>query len=326
MSRFYDVLKGASQSLFQAKENLEIDEWGDSQIDGLKIPIPSGFADPDPSKPQPLESREGAVGSKAASEDANFAASLHTFVEKCPHGEWFPDPAMTFFSNSDAIGPGNEEFRTLRARLNLIRKRQDLRTLLVTSSIPGEGKTFVAVNLACVLGWQRDSRVLLVDGDMRVPNLHSALGVPAAPGLSDYLSGNVQEFEIIKRGPLDNVYFLTSGERVPHANELIGNGRLKVLLHRLATAFDWIIIDSPPALPVSDARLIAESCHGVLFVVQAGATPFDLAQRAYQEFKERSFLGVVFNRVDARRSYNYQHQYSKGAAKILNNGSISHKN
>jgi len=152
------------------------------------------------------------------------------------------------------------------------------------------------------------------------------LGVPASPGLSDYLSGKAQEFEIIKRGPLNNVFFLTSGEAAPRANELIGNGRLKVLLNRLATAFDWIIIDSPPALPVSDARLIAEFCDGVLFVVQAGATPFNLAQRAYQEFQETSFLGVVFNRVEVRQSYSYQHQYPKGTIKIGNNGNRSHKN
>ena len=327
MSRFYDALKQASESLSHANENVEKGEWNDRQIDGFEIPIPPVARDPESSEPQPLVIRDGAEGSKAAPAEANFAASLQTFVQNCPKGEWLTDPQIALFSYStDGVGPGNEEFRTLRARLNLIRKRQALRTVLVTSSIPGEGKTFLAVNLACSFGWQPNSRVLLVDGDMRIPNLHSALGVSAAPGLSDYLSGKAQEFDIIKRGPLNNVFFLTGGEAASHANELIGNGRLKVLLHRLATAFDWIIIDSPPALPVSDARLIAEFCDGVLFVVRAGATPFDLAQRAYQEFQERSFLGVVFNRVNVSRSYNYHHQYPKGTSKTRNNGSRRHAN
>jgi capsular exopolysaccharide synthesis family protein len=199
---------------------------------------------------------------------------------------------------------GAEEFRTLRSHLYLIRDRQPLQKLLVTSPLPLEGKTFTALNLAQVIVRQQERRVLLIDADLRRSRLHVSLGAPAFPGLSDYLSGVADEFDVVQRGPLDNLFFIPGGTPSPNPSELIANGRLRLLLQRVGPAFDWIVVDSPPMLPVSDAKLLAELCDGVLVLIRAGATPYDLAQKACQELPEKRLLGVVLNRVAAAGRYN----------------------
>jgi polysaccharide chain length determinant protein (PEP-CTERM system associated) len=223
---------------------------------------------------------------------------------------WRP-PAKKIKSEM-AVVCGAEEFRKLRSHLELLREQQQLRTVLISSPLPQEGKTFACANLAQVMARQREHRVLVVDADLRLPRLHLSLGANLTPGLSEYLSGASDEFSIIQRGPFANLSFISGGELASNPNELIGNGRLKLLLQALAPAFDWIILDSPPAAPVSDARLLAELCDGVLLVIEAGETPFDIAQKACQEFRDKSLLGVILNRVDPTYAYSsYYGSYYK---------------
>lgn len=237
---------------------------------------------------------------------------LRQFTEQCPKTEWTPDPATILFQGDGFRTSGSEEFRTLRSRLDLVRQGRLLQSLLITSPMPGEGKTFVAANLAQVIVWQRERHVLLIDGDLRSSRLHQSLGVSPVPGLSDYLSGDVSELAVVRRGPLENLFFIPAGTPTDKASELIANGRFRALLKRLAVAFDWIIVDSPPVIPVADARLMAESCDGVLLVVQSGETPGDLAQLAYSEFHGKSFVGVVLNCADPRSTYGYDYYASRG--------------
>jgi capsular exopolysaccharide synthesis family protein len=239
------------------------------------------------------------------------AALLRTLEERCPKCTWNPDPKTILFFHEQNHMLGTEEFRTLRSRICMTRKRQPLQKLLITSPLPREGKSFVAANLAAVMVHQPEHRVLLIDADLRSPRLHRSLGTPLTPGLSDYLSGEVDEISVVQRGCLDNFFFIPGGKSVPNPSELIGNGRLRLLLNRLTPAFDWIILDSPPAVPVSDAKLLADLCDGVIVLILAGVTPFDLAQKACQEFRERQVLGVVLNRVaagSAYSSYYYGHK------------------
>ena len=137
--------------------------------------------------------------------------------------------------------------------------------------------------------------MLLIDGDLRGPRLHEMLGATAGPGLSDYLQGKNDEFSVMQRGPLENLFFIPSGTEIQDPSELVGNGRLEMLLQRVATLFDWIIVDSPPAIPVSDASVLAKTCDGVLMVVRSDSTPSDLARKARQQFPDESLVGVVLN-------------------------------
>ena len=173
---------------------------------------------------------------------------------RCAHPVWHLDPHVNVFVNADTSAQGSEQFRTLRSRLYQMRSNQPLRTLLVTSSIPTEGKTFVTNNLAQAIIRQPDRRALIIDADLRRSRLHVPLGAPSSPGLTDYLRGTADIVSIIQQGHEGNLCFIRGGDEVTNPSELIANGRMKMLLDRLAPIFDWIILDSPPCLLVADAR------------------------------------------------------------------------
>lgn len=223
--------------------------------------------------------------------------------------KWSPDPLTMLFFQKDDHAVGAEEFRTLRSRLYQVRQKQALQTVLVSSALPGEGKSFVSANLAQVIVRQHGRSALLIDADLRWSRLHQYLGTPPTPGLSEYLRGEVDELAVIQRGPLENLYFIPGGKQVSNPAELINNGRLKALLHRMAEVFDWVVVDSPPAVPVTDASMMADMCDGVLMVVEANTTPLDMAQKARQEFSSKLLLGVVLNRVATKATYTGYYYY-----------------
>jgi len=201
------------------------------------------------------------------------------------------------FMNGNDDARGTEEYRTLRSRLYHIREKMQLKVLLVTSALPKEGKSFTAANLAQVMVRQHGRRVLLIDADLRGPRLHEMLGASRGPGLSEYLMGKDDEFSVIQRGPVENLFFVSGGAAIEDPAELVGNGKLRTLLQRVEPLFDWVIIDSPPAVPVSDASVIAKSCDGVLMVVRSASTPSDAAKKARAEFPDQALVGVVLNGI-----------------------------
>ena len=233
--------------------------------------------------------------------------SYETLISRCIPGNWSPEMKTMLFYNSEQ-GPGTEEFRTLRSRLYQMREKQPLKKVLVTSSLPKEGKSFVAANLAQAMVRQHGRRVLLIDADLRAARLHLALGTTLTPGLSEYLLGEQDEFGIMQRGAMENLFFIPAGRSTSNPAELVANGRLQVLLSRVESLFDWIVIDSPPAVPVSDAGVMANHCDGVLMVVRFSATPSDMARKARAEFDDKLLLGVVLNGIK-RGSSEYSQYY-----------------
>lgn len=238
---------------------------------------------------------------------------------RCAHPTWHLDPNVNVFFNPNLSVHGAEQFRTLRSRLYQLRGTQSLRTLLVTSSVPGEGKTFVTANLAQAIVRQPDRRALIIDADLRCARLHLPLGAPTSPGLSDYLRGEADEMSVIQHGQEGSLCFIAGGSEVTDPSELLSNGRLKKLLDRVTPVFDWVILDSPPCVPVADASILADLCDGVLLVVRAGSTPSDVAERARQELQGKNVVGVVLNAVDEAGMYGsayYQgYGYGYGDAK-----------
>jgi len=241
----------------------------------------------------PPRSSESVVGSAMPNFSGSF--SVENLLARCPQMEWKPDLGTMLFMNGDDSKRGTEEFRTLRSRLYHMREKMNLKKLLVTSALPKEGKSFTSSNLAQVIVRQHGRRVLLIDADLRGPRLHLMLGTSPGPGLSDYLEGRNDEFSIMQRGPMENLFFIPSGTEIEDPAELVGNGKLRLLMQRLEPLFDWIIVDSPPAIPVSDASVIAKACDGVLMVVRSNSTPSDIARKAREEFPDQALVGVVLN-------------------------------
>jgi protein-tyrosine kinase len=220
-------------------------------------------------------------------------------VKRCSHPEWKANSALRVSLAGESGKIVAERFRTLRSRLYQIGGMRPLRRVLITSSLPAEGKTFVATNLVRSIIRQADKRVLLIDADLRAPRLHTALGAPSTPGLSDYLRGESDEYGIVQNSVANNLCFIPCGSKVSNPSELLLSDRMKALLDCVTPAFDWVILDSPPALPVHDASSLADLCDGVLFVVRAGETSHEAAKKASLEFREKNILGTVLNQVES---------------------------
>ena len=231
-------------------------------------------------------------------------------LKRCAQYKWEPDARLSVFTRANAGDPGAERFRTLRSRLYQIAATRPLRRLLITSSVAAEGKTFVTSNLGQSIAQQMERRVLLIDADLRAPRLHFTLGAARYPGLSDYLKGKIDEYTAIQRGALDNLFLIPAGAEVSDPSELLSSGGMKRLLDVVTPVFDWIIIDTPPAMPVHDASILADLADGVLLVLRAGSTEAEIADKAADEFRDKNLLGVVLNRVRKSDSYgSYYYSY-----------------
>jgi protein-tyrosine kinase len=247
-------------------------------------------------------------------EDNGGVLRFEDLVRRCTHPEWKSDSALRVSLTGDSGKIVGERFRTLRSRLYQIAGTRTLRRVLITSSLPAEGKTFVATNLVRSIIRQADKRVLLIDADLRAPRLHGALGAPSTLGLSDYLRGEADQYRIIQNSVANNLCFIPCGTKVSNPSELLLSDRMKILLDTVTPAFDWVILDSPPSLPVHDASSLADLCDGVLFVVRAGETDYEAAKKASSEFREKNLLGVVLNQVEkleGQGSYYYGHSEKK---------------
>jgi protein-tyrosine kinase len=243
--------------------------------------------------------------------DSTGSLGYDEILKKCHRTEWKIDPRYSVFVNEANDRSGAERFRTLRSKLYQIAATRPLKRILVTSSVPAEGKTFIASNLAQSIIRQENRKVLLIDGDLRASRLHLTLGASETPGLSDYLRGDADEFKVIQAGKESNLCFIAGGTEVANPSELLHSEAMQTLLDRLTPLFDWVIIDAPPAIAVHDASILADMCDGVLFIVRAGETDFELAQKASGEFAEKNLLGVILNRVEKVEGYPYYYAYSK---------------
>lgn len=293
MSRIHEALKRAEQQRTVPLSNPAASEPPDSIATATAtVPTEPQIAPPPPGLIDPLAHvhPHGDLRSRA-SEFLRF----EDVWEQCANPGWSMNLDRNVFSDPAAPPAVREQFRTLRSRLYQIRDKQPLRTVLVTSSLPGEGKTFVANNLAQALARQQNCKVLLIDADLRRPDLHVGFGAPSSPGLSEYLKSEAAEMNVIQRGLPEYLCLIAGGSKTDNPAELLANGRLRSLLEMIGPVFDWVIVDSPPTLPVSDAITLAEICDGVLTVVRAAQTAFDTAQKSCQQLREKNLLGVALN-------------------------------
>ena len=233
-----------------------------------------------------------------------------------------PDEPEPHLSNGvPANSP--KAFRAVRTNVLFSSAEDGGRSVVVTSTGPGEGKTLVASNLAVALA-QAGQRVLLIDADMRRPRLHELFGQQQEPGLSNILVGNAKASQAVHKTPISGLWLLPSGYHPPNPAELLGSHRYKDFAASLAEHFDWVVIDSPPVMAVTDAAVIGHSAGGVLFVVGAEMTSRQAAQKALEQLlaAKAKLLGGLLNRVNLRRhGYYYSHYYHHRYSRYYNEGS-----
>jgi polysaccharide biosynthesis transport protein len=204
--------------------------------------------------------------------------------------------------------------RTIRTSLVFMTPDRPLRTILVFSSSPQEGKTTTAVNMAITMA-QSDQKTLIVDSDMRRPRLHRTFGVPSATGLSTAILDESTIEEAVKATDVRNLFVLPCGPIPPNPTELLHSSAFERVVDALSKKFDRIIFDSPPTLAVADSAVLARVMDGAILVVKAGRTQKALAQRAVRLLQDvrANILGAVLNDLDlTRRGYGYYTYYYRG--------------
>ena len=207
---------------------------------------------------------------------------------------------------------GAEAYRTLRTNLIFSQAVQSLKTVVVTSASPGEGKTTTAANLAVTFA-QQGMQVLLVDCDLRRSRLHKMFQVPRDPGLTELILDHEVVAQVVRPTPVDGLSVLTSGTLPPNPSELLGGARMESVLQMLQERYDMIVLDSPPLLAASDASVLGTKTDGVLLVVRAGQTERGAAQQAIQQLANvgARVIGAVLNDPDAKvPQYGGYYQYS----------------
>lgn len=223
--------------------------------------------------------------------------------------EGTPAEALT-----DRKSPIVEAYLSIQTNLRFTTDQGVPRSLAVTSTRPGEGKSTSSLALASLLV-RAGKRVILIDGDMRSPSLHRVLGLPNDRGLSDYLSGSDDYETLVRHAETFNLDVITSGLLPPNAAELLTGDRLGVLVKVLQTRFDHVIIDSPPVMGLADAPLIGSRVDGVVFAVQSHSTRSSLVRTALGRLKSanvRVFGGVLTKFESKRAGYGYDYGYGYG--------------
>ena len=204
-----------------------------------------------------------------------------------------------------------EAFRSLRTSLVFTSGSEGPRVVAVTSSQPLEGKTTTACNLGMVLALG-GSRVLLVDADLRRPGLHTVIGAQNEIGLSHLLVGQARVRDAVQKTSEPNLFVISAGRIPPNPSELLSSERMSALLSNLRTGpFDWVIIDTPPVLAVTDAVIVARAVSGVVFVIGSEMTRRVHAERAIETLTggKPASIGAVLNRVDFDRNRYYYSRY-----------------
>jgi capsular exopolysaccharide synthesis family protein len=241
--------------------------------------------------------------------DTNFVELDHAPVIKLVA---HPHNLVAF---TDQASPGAEKFRVLALRLRNFQKRQHLKKLLVTSSIKGEGKSVISANLAVTLA-QQGQRVLILDSDLHQSGLRDVLGSHQQPGLAEWWKDSEPILTFLRRVEGLSLWYLAAGRTSESPMEILQSQRFAEVLEQVASWFDFVIIDSPPLVPVADSTFLAGLADGSLLVVRQARTPKPLLKEALKTENLKP-LGIVANEWgDAEHRYYGEYYKSYSSPKV----------
>ena len=213
-----------------------------------------------------------------------------------------------FVVEKEPMSIASESYRTLRTNIEYSSFNESLKTIVVTSSEPGEGKTTTAGNLALSLA-QNEKRVLLIDCDLRRGSVHRRFMLSNGEGLSEVIVGKAS-LENVIRGVAENLDVITTGNLPPNPSEMLGSKHMETLIKELREKYDYIILDTPPVLAVTDAQILSTKVDGTILVVRAEKTKKENVINAKKllDKVKANVIGTVFNGIEAKRT-NYYHYY-----------------
>jgi capsular exopolysaccharide synthesis family protein len=259
-----------------------------------------------------LEQVDEGIADPAEVEDKLGVALLGT-VPRAADG----DPVGAL---QDRKSPLSEAYLSLQTNLAFATDHGVPKTLAITSSSPGEGKTTTSYALSQFLA-RSGRRSLIVDGDMRSSSVHHLFGLKNDRGFSNYLSGDDDLATMIKPTSIEGLFVLTAGPQPPSAAELLSSDRLERMYAELLKEFDHIVVDAPPVMGLADAPLIGNSVEGIVFVIESHRTKKSMARVAISRLAAASsqILGVVLTKFDTKRAhygygYDYGYEYGYGTA------------
>jgi capsular exopolysaccharide synthesis family protein len=219
---------------------------------------------------------------------------------------------LVFFTEPDSLAA--EKFRFLGVRLRQLRQSRALKRVLITSTIPEEGKSLVSANLAGVLARKKE-KVLLIEGDMRRPTLAQQFGLGRLAGLAEWLQSGLQTPSNVYYLDGSKFWLMPAGDPPANPLELMQSGRLSQLMAQLANLFDWVVVDSPPLLPLADTTVWSRLTEGTLLVAREGKTEKAALQRGLEILKKSDLLGIVLNGCTITDYKNYYQRYSSPETK-----------
>lgn len=223
-----------------------------------------------------------------------------------------PQSRVVCVTDKDSLAA--EKFRFLSVRLRQLQQTRPLKKVLITSTIPQEGKSMVAANVACALARRTQQKTLLIDGDLRRPTVAKLFGLGKIAGIADWLQGECGAAQSIYSLEETGLWLLPAGNVPRNPLELMQAGRLSALMEQLTSWFDWIVIDSPPVLPLADTSIWMRQADGILLVARQGATEKDQLKRGVEAIDQKKLIGAVLNSsISAARS-NYYYQYTQAPA------------
>ncbi len=235
--------------------------------------------------------------------------------------ELFPTLRVTPLANSkllsltDTESLAAEKFRFFGVRLRQLQQQRPFKKVLITSTIPEEGKSMISANLAVILARKKQQRVLLLEGDLRRPVLPVRLGLDKVEGLSEWLQGESQSMPNIYRLEGLNLWLLPAGRAPENPLEMMQSSKLTALMEQLSNWFDWILIDSPPVLPLADTSVWMRMADGILLVVREGVTEKRELKRGLEVLDPKKLLGVVLNSSTETDHSNYYQRYAPPAGR-----------
>lgn len=309
MSRIFDALQrsGTEQSGVEYPDMVSV---ATAVFESPRRPEPTDVAETEvrmvaPATP-PAQDHDAAAELQTK-ENANRAPAFPALNVSVP-----PSSRLVFFTQPESLAA--EKFRFLGVRLRQMRQSRSLKKVLVTSTIPEEGKSLVSVNLAGVLA-RRKERVLLIEGDMRRPTLAEQFGLGRLAGLVEWLQGGLETPSNIYHLERPGFWIMPAGDPPANTLELMQSGRLSCLIAQLTALFDWIIVDSPPLLPLADTTVWARLTDGTLLVAREGKTEKRPLERGLEMIKKSELLGVVLNGCSNADHDSYYQRYSPPGSK-----------